>query len=299
MSLQSMTGFAAVSGQIAFGARLIRWNWALRSVNSKGLDIRTRLPAGAESLDSVCRRTIQAAVARGSVTATLSIDDRDSAAIPTVNAAALEAVLDAARQLHERIGGPEATVSAILGVKGVFEPAATELDADQVRQRDEAFLAGLGEALGGLVAARRAEGAAIASVLEDRISRIEALAARIEADPSRTPEAIRDNLRKAVARLLETGAELDESRLLQEAAMLAVKADIREELDRLGAHVVAARKLLGQQGPIGRKLDFLAQEFNRECNTVCSKSTATAVTELGLEMKIVIDQLREQVQNVE
>ena len=299
MSLQSMTGFAADAGRVELSSHVVRWTWELRSVNSKGLDIRLRLPPGYDRLEPPIRKLVQQRLSRGSVTATLALEDRDDAAVPALNQAALDAVIGAAAQVHERVGGAPASVDSILSAKGVLEIASAELDEASKARLDEAILASLENAVAALVAARQQEGAAIGAVLARKIGVIEALTGAIATDPSRAPETIRENLRLAVGRILEAGANFDENRLAQEAALLAVKADIREELDRLSAHVVAARKLLAHQEPVGRKLDFLAQEFNRECNTICSKSTAKAVTELGLEMKIAIDQLREQVQNVE
>jgi uncharacterized protein (TIGR00255 family) len=299
MSLQSMTGFAADAGRLEIGSHAVRWNWELRSVNSKGLDIRLRLPPGYDRLELPIRKLVQDRLARGSVTATLALEDRDDAAVPTLNLAALEAVVGAAGQIRARLGGEAASIDAILSAKGVLEIASAEFGDDEKTRLDNAILASLGKAIDALVAARRQEGAATRDVLAGKIRTIESLANAIAADPSRGPEAIRENLRIAVGRILDGVATIDPTRLAQEVALLAVKADISEELDRLAAHVAAARKLLAQRGPVGRQLDFLAQEFNRECNTICSKSTATAVTQFGLEMKIAIDQLREQIQNVE
>jgi uncharacterized protein (TIGR00255 family) len=293
---QSMTGFSRHSGMLSGGGSFA---WELRSVNGKGLDLRFRLPPGLERIDAACRREAALVLSRGTVFATLSADDPRAAAPLVLNPAALEAALAAADAVRRRLGGPPPAVGDILSVRGVLEAANAGADEGAIQATDEALVAGFTEAIRLLARSRREEGAAILRTLGRQVDEIEQLAGAIAADPSRSSSAIRERLAAQVSQLLGAAPGLDAARLHQEAALLAVKADIAEELDRLAAHVGQARRLLSAGEPVGRKLDFLAQEFNRECNTICSKSASAAVTSLGLEMKVVIDRFREQVQNVE
>lgn len=297
--VQSMTGFGRAEGHARAGAVSGRWVWELRSVNSKGLDVRLRLPSGLEAIEAECRRILASRFSRGSIQAGLQFDRDIGEGVPVVNEAALDAVVAAALDLARRIGSPPPAAEALLSVRGVLEPGEPAVSNEEIAARNADLTDGLSRACEGLEEARRAEGRAVAAVLSGHVDRIEALVAAIEADPSRSPEAIRGKLRDQLAILLDEASQLDPQRLHQEAALLATRADIREEIDRLKAHVASARRLLATGGPAGRKFDFLAQEFNRECNTICSKSNAASVTEAGLEMKVVIDQLREQVQNIE
>lgn len=295
MTLQSMTGFSRSEGLHGTG----RWVWELRSVNNKGLDVRMRLPYGFEAIEVDCKKAVASAFSRGSIQVSLQFSKEGSGNFPTINPAALEAVLNAAAQLQEKIGAAPPTVDGILAIKGILEITETDLSEDEITSRNQEVLSGLIAAIGDLTIARESEGDAIVAVMSDQVFKIGALVSKIEIDPSRSPDAIRQRLQRQLALLLDEGNDLDPQRLHQEAAYLATKADLREELDRLVAHVVAGQKLLSSGGPAGRKLDFLAQEFNRECNTICSKSNAPTVTGLGLEMKIIVDQLREQTQNLE
>lgn len=299
MSLQSMTGFARSNGQIACGAASGKWSWELRSVNAKGLDIRLRLPPGFEAIENECRRAIANALSRGGVQASLQFDREAGASVPVVNQAALEVVLAALADLSRRLGSPPASAEAVLQIRGVLESGEAEALPAEIEARNDAVLAGLREAVSALAGARGEEGKAVGAVLSGQVQAIERLVEAIEADPSRSPAAIRERLARQLAPLLDQASGLDPQRLHQEAALLATKVDLREEIDRLNAHVGAAHALLAGAGPAGRKLDFLAQEFNRECNTICSKSNAASVTAAGLELKVLIDQFREQVQNIE
>lgn len=299
MSLQSMTGFARSNGHVACGTASGKWSWELRSVNAKGLDIRLRLPPGFEAIENECRRAIAAALSRGGVQASLQFDREAGATVPVVNQAALEVVLAALADLSRRLGSPPPSAEMVLQIRGVMESGEAEALPAEIDTRNGAVLAGLRSAVTALAAARGEEGKAVGAVLSNQVEAIDRMVAAVEADPSRSPAAIRQRLAQQLAPLLEPGAGLDPQRLHQEAALLATKADLREEIDRLNAHVGAARALLSGVGPAGRKLDFLAQEFNRECNTICSKSNAASVTAVGLELKVLIDQFREQVQNVE
>jgi uncharacterized protein (TIGR00255 family) len=296
---QSMTGFARAQGHADCGEASGKWAWEIRSVNGRSLEIRLRLPPGLEALEPSCRKAISAAMARGNIHASLTFERDTSFAVPVVNQAALEAVLSAIEMLRKRTGSPPPAAEAVLNLRGVLEYGEQEADTGQTGCRDAAVMAGLDVVLAELAQARRAEGNAVVAILAEHVDQIVALAAQIRADPSRAPDAIRVRIADQLAPLLESASALDPQRLHLEAAILATKADISEELDRLAAHVDAARSMLRAPGPAGRKLDFLAQEFNRECNTICSKSNSANVTAAGLEMKAVIDRLREQVQNLE
>jgi uncharacterized protein (TIGR00255 family) len=295
----SMTGFASASGHADAGAASGAWTWELRSVNGKGLDLRLRLPPGFDALDPALRRAAQQRFSRGSIQAGLQFAPDAAAAVPTVNMAALEAVLKAVEELRLRLGSPPSAAETLLSVKGVIETGENHGEPADLEARNGAILAGFEAALDALAQNRRQEGEAIANVLASHVGEIDRLAAAIDADPSRSPEAVRQKIAQQVAPLLQEFSALDPQRLHQEAVLIAARADVREEIDRLRAHCQAARRLLSEGGPVGRKLDFLAQEFNRECNTICSKSNAASVTAHGLEMKAVIDQFREQVQNLE
>ncbi|MBA5776815.1 YicC family protein [Stappia sp. F7233] len=296
MGLASMTGFSRVEGT----GKACRWTWEMRSVNGKGLDIRLRLPAGLEDLEAPVREAVGRGLKRGNITIGLSLQRDQGEAVLRINETALEAVLSAVQLLHRRL--PDAsppTLDGILSHKGVLELQEAEEDEADREALREGLLVSFNEALTALAAMRRSEGAAIGEVLAGQLAAIEDLTRRAEIHPARQPDAIRERLKKQVEMLIEASATLDSQRLHQEAALLATRADIREELDRLYAHVAAARKLIADGAPVGRKLDFLAQEFNRETNTLCSKSNDTGLTAIGLEMKAVVDQMREQIQNLE
>ncbi len=295
MALKSMTGFARTDGTIGPTS----WHWEVRSVNSRGLDIRLRLPPGHEGFEPRIREAVGKRMVRGSLSINLNLKRGEGAAQIKLNEAALRQVLAALDSLKGTIDMAPPRPEALLGLKGVLEVVEPEESEAEAEARTAAMLAGLGQALEAAVRAREAEGRHLEAVLLEQLTVIERLVAVIEAAPARSPEAIRQRLKEQVGRLLETGTTLDEGRLYQEAAMLATRADVAEELKRLGAHVAAARELLAAREPAGRRLDFLAQEFNREANTVCSKSIDPETTRAGLELKAVIDQMREQVQNIE
>ena len=295
MMLQSMTGFARNEGSVG----QLRWIWEIRSVNGRGLDLRLRLPAGYDALEPVARKEIQNFLQRGNIQLSLNVSRDESQSVPVINEQALDAVIDCVERLKERIDCTPPTADGLLNIRGVLEFREIASDAETEAREREIILDGLRSALADLVAVRSLEGAKIAEFLSSQLTGIESLVRRVDDDPSRTPAAIAERLGNQVRSLLETGVELNEERLHAESAILAAKADLREEVDRLDVHLAAARQLLAEGGPIGRRLDFLAQEFNRECNTICSKSNATAVTTAGLEMKVIVDQFREQVQNLE
>jgi uncharacterized protein (TIGR00255 family) len=294
MPLASMTGFARSDATHG----VVRLHWELRSVNGRGLDIRLRLPPGHEALEAVCREAIGRRFTRGSITANLAIDQTAASGELRVNEAALASVMAAVRRLAAMPGFDRPRPESILALRGVLESSESQgsaADADLLAVAMKA----LETALDGLADGRRREGERLGIVLGAAVDRITALVGAITALPSRTPDAVRARLAEQVQRLMETGATFDAARLHQEAVLIATRADVEEEVKRLGSHISAARGLLGEAGPVGRKLDFLTQEFNREVNTICSKANDIEMTRLGLELKAVIDQVREQVQNIE
>jgi uncharacterized protein (TIGR00255 family) len=295
MALQSMTGFARSEGVLNGAA----WHWELRSVNNRGLDLRLRLPPGFEAIEPKVRDRIAKEIARGSVNASLSVTRRTDVAQVRVNQAALDQMLAIATRIASNIGAEPPRVEALLGLKGVLDIADEADDPATLESQQPVVLDGLETALAGLVAARRDEGSRLTDVLSRQIDEITRLTASVEQAPARSVDAIRKRLAEQVARLMETGQGLDPARLHQEAVLLATRADVEEELKRLKAHVEAARALLTDGGAVGRKLDFLAQEFNREANTLTSKAADQDIARSGLALKVVIDQMREQVQNIE
>jgi uncharacterized protein (TIGR00255 family) len=295
MPLASMTGFARAQGTSGAYA----WAWELKSVNGKGLDLRLRLPAGWDAVEVPARAALSRALARGTVSGTLTIDRSGAALAVRVNEDVLAALLEAARKAAARFNVAPPSLDSMLGVRGVIEVADTEENATERQAAEKAVIKGFEEALKALEAMRAREGDALSNILSERIAEIEKLSAAADANKARKPEAIRARLAEQVKTLLATGEKFDPDRLHQEAMMLAAKADIREELDRLTTHVAAVRKLLAEGGPVGRKLDFLAQELNRESNTLCAKANDVSLTATGLELKAAVDQFREQVQNLE
>jgi uncharacterized protein (TIGR00255 family) len=295
MALSSMTGFARADG--AHGS--YRWAWELKSVNAKGLEIRLRLPPGWDSVEVAVRARAAQALTRGTVYATLTTSREGSAPVVRVNEPVLAAVLSAMRDVAGRIDAEPASLDGILGFKGVIEVIDEIESEDERRAAEAAFVGGFGQAVAGLAEMRRHEGSALNAVLTKRLDEIAALTARAEAAPGRKPEAIRERLKEQIASLLDASDRFDADRLHQEAILIAAKVDVREELDRLAAHVAQGRHLLAQGGAVGRRLDFLAQELNREANTLCSKSNDVDLTNIGLELKSTVEQFREQVQNLE
>lgn len=295
MTLQSMTGFARSEGTSGRN----RYAWELRSVNGKGLDIRLRLPPGLERLEPDVRRVISEKFSRGNLQATLTLTVAETKVEAVLNRDALAAVLALRAELGDLVDPSPLKLDTLMGIRGLVDIREAEEDEETVAARDTAILASLDEAIGHLQRMREGEGTALAAVLKGQVARIAELAQVVETDPSRTPEEIARKLSFQLAALLQEAPTLDRDRLHAEAALLATKADLREEIDRLKAHVAAAGELIDKGGPVGRRLDFLAQEFNRESNTICSKSNSAAVTSAGIDLKVVIDQFREQVQNLE
>ena len=293
--LCSMTGFARASG--AEGA--VGWSWEVRSVNGRGLDVRCRLPQGLERLDPAVRGAVAARLRRGNVTVGLRLAQAAEAATLRVNRAWLDELVALAADYRGREGLAAPRLDGMLALRGVIEPAEGPEAEAGAAGSDAAMLATLDTALAELVRERQAEGAALAAALGERIAEIAALTRRAGALAPARQEALGERLREQVAALTGAGAPLPEERLATELALLAVKIDVTEEIDRLRSHCAAAARHLEEEGAVGRKLDFLAQEFNREANTLCSKASDRALTEVGLALKAAIDQFREQAQNVE
>ena len=295
---RSMTGFAEARGEGAGH----EWRWELRSVNGRGLDLRLRLPDWVEGLEPAARAAVSGRATRGSLTLSLRIARTADAVAGAraLDATALSAALAMLAEVERRaeeVGVPLAPTSAaqVLAQPGVTREAHEEADPEALRA---AVMADLGPVLAAWDAARRAEGARLAEAVRARLDRIEALAEEARAAARERDAQRSEALRRAMARTLEE-APVDPDRLAQEVAAIAVRADVAEEIDRLEAHLAAARDLLSDEGPSGRRLDFLAQEFAREANTICSKAQSTDLTRIGLELRAAIDQMREQVQNVE
>jgi uncharacterized protein (TIGR00255 family) len=295
MALASMTGFARGHGVVGDYA----WTWELKSVNAKGLDLKLRLPPGWEAIEPPVRAKAAEALSRGSVFANLGVSRQGAAPVARVNEAALDAVLAAMKDISGKVGGAPPSLDGILALKGVMEVSEAVETEEERAAAEAAVVKDFGEVLKGLATMRRTEGDALGKILTARLSEIGELAARAEAAPGRKAEAIKARLSAQVAELLEASQRFDADRLHQEAILLATKIDIREELDRLTAHVAQAKKLIADGGPVGRKLDFLAQELNRESNTLCAKANDLELTNIGLELKAVVEQFREQVQNLE
>lgn len=295
MALSSMTGFArshGVSGPYA-------WAWEIKSVNGKGLDLRLRMPPGWDAVEVPARARLAELVARGSLQANLTVERSGAAPAVRINAAVLEAVLAALRQLASRVDAAPPSLDGVLALKGVMEVSDAEEIEEERRAAEAAVTEGFAEAVGALAEMRRHEGAMLGDLLNARLGEIAGLATRADKSPGRQPDAIRARLAEQVATLLQQSERFDPDRLHQEAILLATKADVREELDRLAAHVAQAQRLIAQGGPVGRRLDFLAQELNREANTLCAKANDVELTNIGLELKAAVEQFREQVQNVE
>jgi len=293
MTIESMTGFAREAGTVSSHA----FAWEVRSVNGRGLDVRVRVPPGFEVFSEAARKQFSGAFSRGTLHVNLAISSHAAPARPRINQEALAVLLEAAGRVKLPAGIGPASLDGLLAIRGVVE-IAEEAD-DALATLEKPVLAALERLVTGLRQARLGEGRALEAVLSGHLATIARLTAEAESHPARSVEAIRARLSTQVAALLETAAALEPQRLHQEAALLAVRADIREEIDRLHAHVAALRELLAQGGPIGRKLDFLAQEFGREASTLCAKAGDPGLSRIGLELRTTVDQLREQVQNVE
>ena len=295
MALSSMTGFARGHGVAGSYA----WAWEVKSVNAKGLDLRLRLPPGWDAVEAPARTSAAQVLARGTVYGTLTVAREGVAPVVRVNEPVLAAVLATIKNLSGRVDAAPPALDGILALKGVIEVQDQDENEDERRAAEAAVVVGFQETVAELGKMRRHEGAALGQILTQRLGEIAALAARAEAAPGRRAEAIKARIAEQIATLLDASGRFDPDRLHQEAVLIASKADIREELDRLAAHVAQTGRLIAEGGAIGRRLDFLAQELNREANTLCAKSNDVELTTIGLELKTVVEQFREQVQNLE
>jgi uncharacterized protein (TIGR00255 family) len=295
MTVISMTGFAE-----AHGAKdTLRWRWEVKSVNGRGLELRLRTPPGFDGIESAARTLASERFRRGNLQASLTMEPQEGVRALRVDAAALAAAVRIAKQVEQETGLAPARVDGLLSLRGVIvQDDLLPEDAAQRATREAGILESLAVAFDALKRARRNEGAKLAQVLGGQIDEIDTLTQEAMTRAAGQPAALREKLSAQLKELLGN-SQLPEERLAQEVALLATRADVREELDRLIAHISEARTLLASGEAIGRKLDFLAQEFNREANTLCSKSADVNLTRVGLALKHAIDQFREQAQNVE
>jgi len=295
--IHSMTAFASRTGTLGAAS----WSWDMRGVNARGLDVRLRVPDGIEGLEPAIRAALTQALARGNITVNLRLQREDTTGALALDAVSLDGVLKALDQVQERafamgvtLGQP--TAADVLSQRGVLVAARSDDDSAALAA---ALIADAAPLVADFAKMRANEGTALGQVIADQLDQIANLTeAAAEAAEARAPQ-VRENLTNALRRVISDVADIEEGRIAQELALLAVKSDVTEEIDRLKAHVAAARALLSEDKPMGRKLDFLAQEFNREANTLCAKAQAPALTAIGLDLKAVIDQMREQIQNVE
>jgi len=291
-----MTGFARAEG----ATDTCTWGWEAKSVNGKGLDVRLRYPRGFDFIDVPTRDRVAKRFKRGNVSLNLDINWTVPQGGVMLNEEVLAQVLDAIPKIQDAVPDVRPpSIDGILALRGVLEQVEEGVGDDEVRALENVLLHGLDQLLDQLAEGRDAEGARMGGVLHDQLVDIESLSEEAGELAALQPDAIRKRLADQVEALAQDLAGIDNDRLAQEVAIVMTKADVREELDRLSAHIEAARELLGQDGPVGRRLDFLCQEFNREANTLCSKSSDTDLTRVGLELKAVIEQFREQVQNIE
>ncbi len=295
MALSSMTGFARGHGVCGTYA----WSWELKSVNAKGLDLRLRVPPGWDAVEVPARSRGTAVLARGTVYGTLTVKREGIAPVVRVNEPVLAAILATIKDLSGRVDAAPPRLDGILSLKGVIEVIDEDEREEERRAAEQAVVAGFDQTVAELAAMRGREGDTLGRVLTQRLTEIVTLAERAESVPGRQPEAIMARMAEQVAMLMDASDRFDPDRLHQEAILMASKADIREELDRLASHVSQAAQMISEGGAVGRRLDFLAQELNREVNTLCAKSNDVELTTIGLELKAVVEQFREQVQNLE
>lgn len=291
-----MTGFARAEGSL----EEIQWTIELRSVNGRGLDMRMRLPNGYEALDSLFRKTISEKLSRGNISVNFNIKKTKTENLTELNTLAFNDLLKAARLASDISGLPMPDLGTLLTSRNILKDVEKQETDEKIQELNNQITKSFNSALEELIIARKSEGEKLKSVISERLSSIKSLTNTAENLDERKPEAIKERLKQSLQTLLDQeNQEFDEYRLHQEAMIIATRADIAEELDRLKAHVSQAEELLQKTEPVGRRFDFLCQEFNREANTVCSKSNAKKLTYIGLELKNIIDQLREQVQNIE
>jgi uncharacterized protein (TIGR00255 family) len=295
VTIASMTGFARRQGSLDD----FLWAWELKCVNGRNLEVRCRFPAGLEGLDGFVRAACAERLKRGNISITLTADDKQTAPTFRINEAALEQIGRLLDGLKGKIDAAPPRLDGLIGLKGVLEIEEQEVAPETAERRIQAMQADFVACLQDLQQARAEEGKKLDGITRQHLGEIERLGRAAASSAAAQPAALRERLAKQIAELLPPNVSVPDDRLAQEVAMLAAKADVREELDRLTAHVAAVRGLLDQGGAIGRRLDFLCQEFNREANTLCSKADDLALTNLGIELKAAIEQLREQAQNIE
>jgi len=297
-ALASMTGFARTQGEHEGW----QWTWEIKSVNGRSLDVRMRLPSGNDRLEMAAREAVAKRFKRGSLNFNLALNRvlGDSAAAPMrVNGEFLDELVETARRYQGRVASDPPRIEALLAVRGVVEQVESTESEDAYNARIKAMLGSLDEALAALAKAREEEGARLREILVGQLDGLEKLCADASMADGARPDKVMERMRTALGELLEASPPLSEERLAQEIALMVAKGDIREELDRLAAHIASGRELLDTGGPCGRRLDFLCQELTREANTLCSKSGDVDLTRVGLAMKAAIEQFREQVQNLE
>lgn len=295
--MQSMTGFASATG--ALGAH--SWVWDLRSVNGKGLDLRIRVPDWIDGLEAALKAKLSKALTRGNVTLSLRMQRDEAQGAVALNQPHLTRVLEAMAEIEQQaidagLSLAPSTAADIVGQRGILEQSAEDDDVAAVLKH---LMSEFDPLLDAFVTSRATEGASVKTVLEAQLSQIETITIACAELAERRKDTLAENLKANVDRMLAASDSMDQDRLAQELALLAVKMDVTEEIDRLHAHVSAARGLLSSKDAVGRRMDFLMQEFNREANTLCSKAQSKDLTAKGLDLKVLIDQMREQVQNIE
>jgi len=295
VTLASMTGFARAEGHLDG----LAWTWEVKSVNNKGLDLRCRLAPGFDALESTVRNRTAATLKRGSVSINLAVTRAVRDVRYAVNRTALAQIAEIARDVARELDAAPPRLDGLLALRGILEPVEEDEDEGRRTAREAAVAANFDVALNSLAAIRAEEGARLAEILNTQLDELRDLCRQATATATMQPAALRERLSNQVAALLDGVSPLSEERLVQEVALLVAKADVREELDRFRAHLEACAELVTAGGPVGRRLDFLCQELNREANTLCSKSSDIGLTNVGLSMKAVVEQFREQVQNVE
>ncbi|MBO6551192.1 MAG: YicC family protein [Rhizobiales bacterium] len=296
MPLKSMTGFSRATGS----SEEAQWIIELRSVNGRGLDMRVRLPNGMEALDSEFRKQISNKLSRGNITVNFNMKKHQSESSTELNVLAFNDLLKAAKQASEISGLPMPDLGTLLTSRNILKEAEKQESEEKVKEMHARIMKSFNTALDDLIKARKDEGVKLSATIKERLKTIKELTEQAEKLEERKPEAIKERLKQSINHLLDQQIQdLDENRLHQEAMIIATRVDIAEELDRIKAHVAQAEELVEKDDPVGRRFDFLCQEFNREANTICSKASVKKLTYIGLELKTIIDQLREQVQNIE
>lgn len=296
MPLRSMTGFARSPDQEQGD---LSWVWEIKSVNGKNLDVRSRFPAGFDGWEQKLRQLASQKLGRGNVQVALTVNRTRGATQIEINEDVVNQVVSVLNKLSQSVDAQRPTLDGILSIRGVMDVVEQPLDDEDIAERDRALEQSFLSTLDGLVQMRATEGAKLETMILDQLQKIEDLSKNAGTVADQQPAAIQERLTSQLAKLLENSSAVSEEKLAHEVALLATKADVTEELDRLSAHVSAARDLISLGEPVGRRLDFLTQELNRETNTLCSKSSSVELTRIGLDLKATVDQIREQVQNVE